>query len=308
MRIRILILFFIVLSFTSCFKEYETFIPYKNTNLSYLSDIQDNFNILEFKNNAGFRHVNIDGSVISIEQNAFPEVYNELKFQWRFLNSKKNLVAGRISMNDKYKNYLSHKQIIEFKIIDSKGKNISKEILKTVEFRFPEINMGSVGIYRYESDYWAISKSAKDNLTASEWKVNTEAGEINQNGILFSTSEAGIIGLGTTTEKINLKNNIMIVLDDNFDVNNSIVQLVSKEKNFNYELSWDTELKAFVLPDNELIANSDKFNVIVLSEDNDQNPFFGMELADITDNTLSNYKINVYKSNITDISEALKKL
>lgn len=308
MRIRILILFFVVLCFTSCFKEYETFIPYKNTNLSYLSDIQDNFNILEFKNNAGFRHVNIDGSVISIEQNAFPEVYNELKFQWRFLNSKKNLVAGRISMNDKYKNYLSHKQIIEFKIIDAKGKNISKEILKTVEFRFPEINMGSVGIYRYESDYWAISKSAKDNLTASEWKVNTEAGEINQNGILFSTSEAGIIGLGTTTEKINLKNNIMIVLDDNFDVNNSIVQLVSKEKNFNYELSWDTELKAFVLPDNELIANSDKFNVIVLSEDNDHNPFFGMELADITDNTLSNYKINVYKSNITDISEALKKL
>lgn len=296
------------MSFTSCFKEYETFIPYKNTNLSYLSDIQDNFNILEFKNNAGFRHVNIDGSVISIEQNAFPEVYNELKFQWRFLNSKKNLVAGRISMNDKYKNYLSHKQIIEFKIIDAKGKNISKEILKTVEFRFPEINMGSVGIYRYESDYWAISKSAKDNLTASEWKVNTEAGEINQNGILFSTNEAGIIGLGTTIDKINLKNNIMIVLDDNFDVNNSIVQLVSKEKNFNYELSWDTELKAFILPDNELIANSDKFNVIVLSEDNDQNPFFGMELADITDNTLSNYKINVYKSNITDINEALKKL
>jgi hypothetical protein len=308
MRIRILILFFIVLGFTSCFKEYEIFIPYKNTNLSYLSDIQDDFNTLEFKNNVGFRHVNIDGSVISIEQNAFPEIYNELKFQWRLLNSKKNLVAGRISMNDKYKNYLSHKQIIEFKIIDSKGKNISKEILKTVEFRFPAITLGSVGIYRYESDYWAISKSAKDNLTASNWNVNTEAGEINLTGILFTTSESGIIGLGTTTEKINLKTDIMIVLDDNFDVNNSIVQIVSKEKNFNYELSWDTELKAFVLPDNELIANSEKFNVIVLSEDIDHNPFFGMELADITDNTLSNYKINVYKSNIMDINEALKKL
>lgn len=308
MRIRFLILFFIFLSFTSCFKEYEIFIPYKNTNLSYLSDIQDDFNILEFKNNVGFRYVNIDGSVISIEQNAFPEKYNELRFQWRLLNSKKNLVAGRISMNDKYKNYLSHRQIIEFKIIDSTGKNISKEILKTVEFRFPGINLNSVGIYRYESDYWTISKSSKDNLNASEWKVNTESGEINLTGILFTTSEAGIIGLGTTTDKINLKNNIMIVLDDKFDVNNSIVQMVSKEKNFNFELSWDTELKAFVLPDNELIANSVKFNVIVLSEDIDHNPFFGMELADITDNTLSNYKINVYKSNITDINEALKKL
>jgi hypothetical protein len=308
MRIRILILFFIVLSLSSCFKEYETFIPYKNINLSYLSDIQDNFNILEFKNNAGFRYVSVDGSVISIEQNAFPEAYNGLKFQWRLFNSKKNLVAGRISMNDKYKNYLSHKQIIEFKIIDSEGKNISKEIIKPVEFRFPAISKESVGIYRYESDYWGISKSAKDNLKASEWKVNTEAGEINQSGILFSTSEAGIIGLGTITDKTKLKNNIMIVLEDGFDVNNSVVQMVSKEKIFNYELSWDTELKAFVLPDNELIANSDKYNVIVFSEDNDHNPFFGMKLADIKDNTLSNYKINVYKSNIEDINEALKKL
>lgn len=308
MKVRILILFYLVISITSCFKEYEIFVPYKNSNLSYLSDIQDSFNIIDFKNNSGFRHVNIDGSVISIGQNAFPEVYNELKFQWRFLNSKKNLVAGRISMNDKYKNYLSHKQIIEFKIIDSKGKNISKEILKTVEFRFPDISIGSVGIYRYESDYWAISKSTKDNLTPSNWKANTEAGEINVSGILFTTTEAGIIGLGATTDKINLKNNIMIVLDDNFDVNNSIVQMVSKEKNFNFELSWDTELKAFILPDNELIANSDKYNVIVLSEDNNHNPFFGMELADIKDNTLSNYKINVFKSNISDINEALKKL
>jgi hypothetical protein len=295
----------LILIFNSCLKEHEIFYPYKNDSLSYSDKLKTDNNYLFFKNNDYVKFTSKVGITIVLYPNSFPAQFDSLVLQWRILSDAGDMVRNRLTMIDKYKSLISSDLIIEFRFLDKKGVDITKEMSIPVDFLIPDKDLTNTGIYRYKTDIWDISKANEDLLDYAYWTINTESGTVNQKGIRFSTINSGLICLGNYADKKISSSELKIILPNRFDVSNSVVQLVSSDKKFNIELSWDVNSKSFFVPGNILLPDKN-LNIIVLSEDSDNTPFFGMKYAEVGSN--NDIDIELTKIKVEEIIKVLDKL
>jgi hypothetical protein len=208
-------------------------------------------------------------------------------------------------MIDKSNSLISPIVIIDFKIVDKKGDETDLVKDKFVSFYFPDNSNSNPGIHRFSKDYWILSKNGEDQLSKQVWTVITENQTKHFEGILLKTQKSGVIGVTTYLEKKWKTEDLTIYLKDGYDVSNSIVQIVIPDSKFNLELLWNIEKKAFVIPDNFFLPDN-RLNIIVLSQDSNMNPYFGMKYAEFNDeNTI---KVDVFKAKIEEIEQNLDKI
>jgi hypothetical protein len=295
----------IILIFSSCLKEHDIFYPYKKDKLTVLESLRGENQYLVFKNSNGLEFTDGNGLVIQVDKNSFNSESDSIILQWRQINSNRKIIADRLSMIEKSNYLISPATIIDFKFKDKKGNEIFLVQNKFINFSIPDTIFENLSIFRYDHYKWIFSKSGQDLISKHSWTVEIEGISVNKNGYLFKTQTPGIISLGKYLDKNWKSNEVLIDMHESYNVGNSVVQMVFPDLKFNIELEWDNEKRAFKIPENFLLPDN-KLNIIVLSEDDNHNPYFGMKYAEITDD--HKIKVEVFKSKIEDIKDILDKI
>ena len=302
---RFLYILSFVLIYSSCVKEHDIFYPYKKDSISYLELLQGEKNYIVFENSDGLNYQEKNGLIISIDKNSFETSVDSIILQWQIIDSVRKVLAHRYSMVEKLNYLISPIAIVDYKIKDKKGNDISIKSNNYINFNIPDSSGVNAGIHRYELNKWILSKSGEEVLSHHNWTININNEPESVSGYLLKTKKSGVICISKYLERNWQSGDVFINLKKGFDVGNSIVQVMIPGTKFNMELSWDNDNKAFKIPSNFLFPHN-KLNIIVLSEDENKNPYFGMKYAEISDE--NNIYIDVFKSKTEEIRNLLDKI
>lgn len=291
---------FILLS--SCSKEHEIFYPYQNTSLSYLDQLKGEFEYSKYENSKGFV-LSVDSTMkISIPALAVDQNLKNVLLKWKLIDMGGHIVGNRLTMKDESGKIISSKKILNFEIIDEKGNSLS--LLKTVKICFSESNE-KCKLFRHNNLKWNIDIPESYFFGSSNFEYVVNGHLVSKAGYKIETKNPGLICLGQQYEDTNGINSLNVKLSDQFDVSNSIVQIEMPDIKSNVELYWDRNQKSFRLPDGILLPDNN-LNIIVFSENDQLQPYFGMKYAVIENGDQIN--IEVQKTTIETIKESLDSL
>ncbi len=295
----------IIFSFFSCIKEYQVFYPYKNTGLSYLNQLQPRAKVLKFHNDSLFTYTSESGLTVNIKENSFEDVNGMISLHIENPDSQGDYIADRISFENQNKTLISGYNVISFYFTDDLGNHpiLKKDAL--IEFKIPFGEIKIPAIYKFFNDKWTEEFISNENFKKTTWEVITGEEPILQKGYIFKTKEEGKYCLGTPIERQANVENLSVSLPKGFDVNNSIVQINYSDLNTNIEMFWDGENKTFQLPTGLKIPDNEA-SIIILSENAESQPFFGMKSVFIQQG--ESISIDVNKKTIDDIKNILNEL
>ena len=296
----------IVFSFFSCIKEYQIFYPYKNTKgLSYLSQLQPRTKILKFENDSLFAYTSEMGLAIRIPGNSFENITGKINLHIENLGLPGDFISGRISLEDQNKRLISGYEVFSFNFTDDSGNDINLRKGAFVEFKIPYNEIKVPSIYKYHNEKWIEQLIDSEQFLKTTWEVTKDEGTFLQKGYIFKTDTEGRYCLGTGLDAESNIDKYKVSLPPGFDVNNSIVQIYFENINTNLEMYWDGETKTFQLP-NGVRVPAMEGRIIVLSENSESQPFFGMKSAVVKQGNYIN--IDVSKKTIEDLKNILSNL
>ena len=292
-----------MIGLSSCLKEFDNFYPYRVDSLSYLDQLQEEHMFQIFDNKSGLEFFADDVIKITISPYTFEQSVDSVIFKWKILSNSGEYVSNRVSFIDENNVLISGIKVIEYDVFDKAGKQLNQ--LKSIKFGIPFNSIDDMSAFRYNGNTWFKSSLESDIIDFGSWEIiNGENVQIRE-GYIVNTMKQGLLMIGYEIPHENSVSRLNIQLPDNFDVENSIVQILDSKHFNNLELNWDKDQKRFVIPDN-IILPVNGLNIIVLSEDENKKPFFGMKYAVVNNN--ENISIELNQTRVEDIKAILGEL
>ncbi|MEZ4906905.1 MAG: hypothetical protein R2771_04510 [Saprospiraceae bacterium] len=244
--------------------------------MSYLSELHLSYNYSIFKNSKGIEIYDSHYHKILIPENSFSSSEDSIIVKWRILNNAGQFISTRSSLNDSENQIISDASIINLQFFNKSGNSVTQ--IKPVLLYIPYNYNQNHKLFRTSNSVWYKTTLQTDILEYSDWTTTINETVENQSGYKISIMNEGTLCIGICNEFDTGFSGIKVELPDEFNVDNSIVQISVPDTNINIEMDWNSELKLFVLPEN-IIFPYNSMNITVLAEDTDNNPFFGMKYA-----------------------------
>ncbi len=299
---RFLPLIFILLFLSGCVKEYDYFIPYTNQSVNYTDRFKTKTMKFSFKNDQGFKYIANSGFQLVIPANSFEDKYESVDVLIDYNNSVKDLISNRIQTISANSRIISFDKIVSLKFQTDKNINIDSNENTEIELNIPYEKIDVPKLFRFIGKKWHKANDETSYIFKSTWYSGDST---LVKGYKLKIKKAARIALTSDIEPVSDVTELNVKLPKEFDVNNSLVQLVIKNTNTNIGLIWDDDNKFFTLPE-DIVLPANDIIILVFSEEANNKYYFGMKYAKVNNGDIIN--LNIEQKTIDEIKHLINSI